>query len=70
MSKIFGYLVTGGMISGVVIALAFAINSSIQLPDVYFSYATDECVKVVNYAEGHNYTCDNLPTKFYHAWVQ
>ena len=38
--------------------------------DVHFSYSTQECVKVVNYIEGHKYTCENLPSRYYHVWVQ
>lgn len=41
-----------------------------SIPDVYFSYSTDECVLVLNYHEDDNYSCDNLPTKFNHVWVQ
>ena len=41
-----------------------------SLPDVHFSYSTQECVKVVNYIEGHKYTCENLPSRYYHVWVQ
>lgn len=48
----------------------YAINNAVSLPDVHFSYSTGECVEVINYAEGHKYTCDNQPTKFYHVWVE
>lgn len=50
-------------------ALAWAINTALKMPDVYFSYSTGECVEVVNYS-GTNYTCENLPVKFHHYWVE
>jgi hypothetical protein len=68
MYNVFSYSVMGLMCAGVFGGLVMAINSSASLPDVHFSYSTDECVRVVNYREGHNYTCDNLPTKYYHVW--
>ena len=46
----------------------YAINDVLTMPDVYFSYSTNECVKVINY--GKDYTCENLPEKFNHIWVQ
>ena len=70
MSSWFGYVVTGFMVCAVTAGLVLAINSAAALPDVHFSYKTNECVKVVNYIEGHNYTCDNLPTKYYHVWEE
>jgi hypothetical protein len=66
----FKALVSFSMAGVAVVALGFAVNSALQLPDVYFSYSTDECVKVVNYKEDHNYSCELLPAKFHHVWVQ
>lgn len=42
----------------------------LALPDVMFSYSTDECVQVMNYVEGENYSCENFPAKFHHVWVK
>lgn len=50
--------------------LIYAVLTALSLPDVWFSYSTDECVKVVNYVEGDNYSCENLPSKFNHVWVE
>ena len=47
---------------------AYAISTAAAMPDVYVSYSTNECVKVVNYADT-NYTCENYPSKFNHIWV-
>jgi len=49
---------------------AHAFSTGASLPDVHFSYSTQECVKVVNYIDGHKYTCENLPSRYYHVWVQ
>jgi len=48
--------------------MSYAVNTAIHLPDVHFSYSTQDCVKVVNY--GTDYTCENLPKRFYHVWVE
>jgi hypothetical protein len=52
-----------------VAGLAYAISTAAAMPDVHVSYATNECVRVVNYADT-NYTCENYPSKFNHVWVQ
>ena len=70
MYNVFSYSAIWLLCVGVFIGLLLVINSAAALPDVHFSYSTDECVEVVNYKEGHNYTCEDLPTKFYHVWVQ
>jgi len=49
---------------------ALALNSVLSIPDVMVSYSTDQCVKVINYVEGDKYSCENLPTKFNHIWVE
>ena len=50
--------------------LMYAFNHAVSLPDVHFSNSTQECVTVVNYAEHHNYSCEHLPNKYYHVWVE
>jgi hypothetical protein len=50
--------------------LWIAVENAVSLPDVWFSYATNDCVKVVNYKEGHNYSCELLPNRFNHVWVE
>jgi len=49
---------------------ALALNSVLSIPDVMVSYSTDQCVKVINYVEDDKYSCENLPTKFNHIWVE
>ena len=70
MSNWFGYLLMAVMVCGVTVGLVLAIDSAASLPDVHFSYKTNDCVKVVNYIQDHNYTCDDLPTKYYHVWEE
>ena len=43
---------------------------ALSMPDVWFSYSTDECVKVINYDKDDKFSCENLPTKFNHVWVK
>jgi len=48
----------------------YAMLTAAALPDVWFSYETQECVKVLNYEEDDNYSCENLPPRYYHVWVK
>lgn len=64
-----------GILIGSVAAVSMVVALHVlhvasSIPDVYFSHTSDECVKVVNYAEGDNYTCYNLPAKFNHVWAR
>ena len=61
----FGFVIA--ICVGVIINLFL---SAMAMPDVWFSYSTDECVKVINYVEGDNFSCENMPSKFNHVWVQ
>lgn len=54
----------------IAVGVGFAFIDAASSPDVWFSYSTDECVKVINYVEGDKYSCENLPTKFHHVWVE
>jgi hypothetical protein len=49
--------------------LAYAMSTALAMPDVHFSYATGECVEVVNYTD-EQFDCSNYPSKFNHVWVQ
>jgi len=48
--------------------LAYGLITAAEMPDVHVSYSSGQCVEVVNY--GTDYTCDNLPTRFHHMWVE
>ena len=59
--------ITIGIIAGF---MCYAFLTAASLPDVWFSYSSGDCVKVLNYAEGDNYNCEDLPKRFYHVWVE
>lgn len=48
----------------------FVITYWAGMPIVKESYSTAECVEVMNFKEGDNYTCENLPKKYEHMWVE
>ena len=61
-------LATGLVLAGT-IAMAIAANGALSMPTAYFSYATNECVKVINYTD-EQFDCSNYPSKFNHVWVK
>jgi hypothetical protein len=64
------FILTAAAIGLVVSLAALAgVNSALSMPDVHFSYTTEECVKVINYTD-EVFGCENLPSKFNHVWVQ
>jgi len=65
MKALFSIALAGTMLTG----LGYAVVSALAMPDVHVSYETNECVKVVNYTD-EIFSCENLPSKFNHVWVQ
>ena len=65
----FESIMKGILIGSVAVAGMAAIVSTTDIPDVHFSYSTDKCVEVINYTD-ETYSCENLPAKFNHVWVQ
>jgi hypothetical protein len=61
--RIAGYALCGVLLA----ALLWVMYHSITLPIVYESYTTGNCVRVDD-VRGV-YTCDNMPRKFHHQWV-
>ena len=49
--------------------LGVAVNKALALPTVFFSYSTGNCVAVDNYADT-NFTCEDLPNRYYHSYVE
>jgi hypothetical protein len=51
-----------------------AADLALAIPDVHESYTTRECVRVVNHDSiffgTSSYSCELLPSKFNHVWVQ
>ena len=62
-------IITAGILGVAILGAAYAGNEALKMPDVHFSYSTNECVEVVNYTD-EVFSCDNYPTKFNHVWVQ
>lgn len=56
-----------GVLFGVWISL---MGDVLDMPDVLISNSSGECVNVFNYNEDHVYTCENLPERYNHIWVQ
>lgn len=54
----------------IVLVISTSVNSASELPDVWISSETNTCVKVLNYAEGDDYSCENLPRRYYQVWVK
>jgi len=70
LKKIVDYTISIIIVCSLIIGLAWAMTSAAQMPDVYVSHSTGECVKVINYDERFDYTCENLPEKYNHVWVK
>jgi len=62
-------------IGGVIGAVLFTfVDYAFSIPDVKMSYASNTCVEVINYPSTlfgtSNFSCEDMPTKFNHIWVQ
>ncbi|UTC27988.1 hypothetical protein [Stenotrophomonas phage A1432] len=58
-----------------IVFLVMCLKRELDLPEVQFSYSTKECVKVLDPKaeyEGRKSTwsCDHLPERYNHTWVQ
>lgn len=63
--------VVAGLVGAIVLVVAVSyVDSVLDQPDVHFSVTTEQCVKVLNYAEGDLYSCDDMPKRYNHVWVQ
>tara|TARA_B100001093_G_scaffold128481_1_gene120968 strand:- start:15176 stop:15397 length:222 start_codon:yes stop_codon:yes gene_type:complete len=63
-------VVIGALAGGIFGVAVNAVESALDMPDVYWSNTTNECVGVVNYANGDDYSCDDLPSKYNKVWVK
>lgn len=41
----------------------------LETPDVEFSWSTKQCVQVI-YGDGTIGTCDKMPSRYNHVWVE
>ena len=64
--------VSYGIVFAVLVGAGFylGLDSVVNMPDVHVSNSTGECVKVINYDDRFDYTCQTLPEKYNHVWVQ
>lgn len=63
--------ILGGTVLVIFLLTFFSvIMNALNTPEVYVSNTTGKCVDVMNYADGDNYTCENMPSKYTHIWVR
>lgn len=57
----------------IVVGLFLSMDYALSLPTVVKSYETRFCVEVQNYPgilfNQESYSCENMPSKFYHVWA-
>lgn len=53
-------------VTSVISLLLWLAVSASDMPTVQESWSTKECVRVI----GKGYSCDNLPAKYNHVWVE
>jgi len=70
VSNTTSYIASGLAIGLLTFGFTYAMLTAAGLPDVWFSYETQECVKVLNYEKEDNYSCENMPPRYYHVWVE
>ena len=70
MNKLAEYVAIAIVTALFVGSFGYDINSGSLMPDVYVSHSCGECLKVVNYDERFEYTCENYPSKYNHIWIQ
>ena len=63
-------ITTSLLIAASIVIVFTVIIEMMSIPDVHVSYSTNECVKVINYAYEHKYSCEDMPEKFNHIWVK
>jgi hypothetical protein len=65
------YEVMFGTAAVLVVAIwSQAVATTLDMPEVHLSSLTEECVRVINYTESHDYSCQNLPATYNHVWVK
>lgn len=62
-------VVSGFLAAVFLTAIVYYIGGYLDRPDVHFSNSTGECVRVLNYLPGDEYTCDDMPKSYNHVWV-
>ena len=67
--RILDYTISYILVIGLFALLVYMLIFTSYIPDVHVSHSTGECVKVINYGD-QDWSCDNLPSKYPHIWVQ
>lgn len=62
-------LIAAGFVLLMVVALGKVLIDYLDMPTVYESWSSRECVRV-EAADGSPMSCDALPSKFHHVWVE
>lgn len=62
-------IIAAGFVLFMIVALGKALIDYLDMPTVYESWTDRECVRV-EAADGTPMSCDDLPTKFHHVWVE
>lgn len=70
MKAIIDYTIALVVVIGLFATLIFMMLRTDDMPDVYVSNSTNECVKVINYDSRFDYSCETLPEKYNHIWVE
>lgn len=55
------------MVGGLILLVLLATVMMTDVPDVQFSIETEKCVKVIPESAG---SCDDIPRRYNHVWVQ
>ena len=58
------------MVSVLIFGYVYASPGIWSAPQVYVSNSTNECVRVINYSESDEWSCENLPELYTHVWVK
>lgn len=63
------------MVALIGLGMFFIMDLAFSTPVVYTSYETNRCVMVESHPgaffnKGTEYSCDNLPQRYEHVWVQ
>lgn len=67
VNKLGDLIIFAGFIS-ILSVITFALMES-PMPEAHFNWSTKQCVNVINFDERFEYTCETLPEKYTHVWV-
>jgi len=62
-------LIAAGFLLFPIVAAGKVLIDYLDMPTVYESWSSRECVRV-EAADGSPMSCDDIPSKFHHVWVE